>query len=170
LLQASDPIALAVTAVACAAAVATDLRSRRIPNAVTLTTAVAGLVLAAAGWSGVSLHASMAGLVVGLVLMLPGHAFGGTGAGDVKLLAAVGTLLGPKRILTAFLYAAIAGGVLAVVVAIERGRLRRTLCTTGRLVRQPAAARREVAAQEKGNAFPYGPAIAAGSILAALGF
>ena len=60
-------------------------------------------------------------------MMLPGHVFGATGAGDVKLFAAAGTLLGSGRIVTAFLFVAIAGGVLAVVIAIRRGRLGRTM-------------------------------------------
>ena len=50
--------------------------------------------------------------------MLPGHALGATGAGDVKLMAAVGSLLGPLVIVNAVLFTAIAGGVLAVTVAI----------------------------------------------------
>ena len=49
--------------------------------------------------------------------MLPGHVIGATGAGDVKLFAALGTFLGPSRTGIAFLYMAIAGAVLAAVVA-----------------------------------------------------
>ena len=80
--------------------------------------------------------------MLGLALMLPGHLFGATGAGDVKLFAAVGALLGPAPIATAFLYTAIAGGVLAVVVALRRRRLRQTLERHGALVATAAAERR----------------------------
>jgi Flp pilus assembly protein protease CpaA len=66
--------------------------------------------------------------------MMPGHIFGATGAGDVKLLAAAGALLGPKDTIYAFLYTAIAGGVLALVVAVARRRLSQTLESTSRLV------------------------------------
>ncbi len=165
----SDALALAVTAVAAAAAVTADLRTRRIPNVVTLLTAITGLALAATGESGLSLRASLVGLALGLVLMLPGHFLGATGAGDVKLLAAFGAVLGPRRILAAFLYTVIAGGVLAVVVALRGRRLRRTLVSSGRLLVRPSAAADEIKAPDRGNRFAYGPAIAVGSILAALG-
>ena len=163
-------VTLGATCAATAVAVATDIRSRRIPNTVTVATAVTGLVLAASGLSGITPAASVAGLVAGLLLMLPGHVLGATGAGDVKLLAAVGSILGLNRILAAFLYSAIAGGIVAAVVAHRRGRLSRTLKMTGRLLAEPAATRSQIEAPHAGNRFPYGPAIAAGSILAALGF
>ena len=71
--------------------------------------------------SGHSIGAALAGLALGFALMLPGHLFGATGAGDVKLFAAMGTLLGPGAIFNAFLYTAIAGGLLALVVAAGGG-------------------------------------------------
>jgi prepilin peptidase CpaA len=169
LFKTSDALALAVIAVAAAAAVTADLRARRIPNVVTLLTAIAGVALAATGESGLSLRASLAGFGLGLVLMLPGHLLGATGAGDVKLLAAFGAVLGPQRIVAAFLYTAIAGGVLALGVALRGRRLRRTLVSSGRLLVQPSAAAGEIEAPGRGNRFAYGPAIAVGSILAALG-
>ncbi len=169
MLKTSDALALGVTAVVAVAAVTTDLRSRRIPNVLTVLTTVAGIALAAAGGSGISLRASLVGLGLGLVLMLPGHLLGATGAGDVKLLAAFGAVLGPRRILAAFLYTVIAGGVLAVVVALRGRRLRRTLVSSGRLLVRPSAAADEIEAPDRGNRFAYGPAIAVGSILAALG-
>ena len=58
--------------------------------------------------------------------MLPGHLLGATGAGDVKLMAAAGALLGPALVLSAFIFAALAGGVLAVAVAVHRQRLAAT--------------------------------------------
>ncbi len=51
--------------------------------------------------------------------MMPGHALGATGAGDVKLMAAVGAIVGPALVLSAFLFTAIAGGVLALIVAMQ---------------------------------------------------
>jgi len=77
-------------------------------------------LLAAFGVSGISVGASLAGFVLGMTLMLPGYLFGATGAGDVKLFAALGALLGPAAIATAFFYTALAGGVLAVIVALGR--------------------------------------------------
>jgi prepilin peptidase CpaA len=147
---------------------AIDARTGRIPNALTFTTAAVGIGCAALAITHVSLPMALLGLVVGLACMLPGHLFGGTGAGDVKLMAAVGTWLGPERIVIAFLACAIAGGVLATWHAIRRGSMRSTVARTARLVTGPAAARAEI---ERGAAlarFAYGPAIAAGVVLAAL--
>jgi prepilin peptidase CpaA len=124
-------------------------------------------MLAATGWSGISPASSMMGLLLGLLLMLPGYFFGATGAGDVKLMAAVGTVLGLERIVQAFLLTAIAGGVLAAGLAIANRRLGATVRRTGKLVTAPGDAKREIEAPEAGNRFAYGPAIAAGSVLAA---
>ena len=79
-----------------------------------------GVGLAASGVSGLSLGASVVGFGVGLLSMLPGHALGATGAGDVKLMAAIGALVGPGMVVNAFLFTAVAGGVLAVAVALRQ--------------------------------------------------
>jgi prepilin peptidase CpaA len=150
------------------AAAIVDLRTRRIPNAVTVLLAAGGVTLAATGASGLSIGASATGFVIGLVLMLPGHLLGATGAGDVKLLAAVGAVVGPATVVMAFLYTALVGGLLAVAVAFRRGRLGVTLASAGRLVRGPGAAQRHVASLDAGSRFPYGPAIALGSLIAVL--
>ena len=99
---------------------------------------------------------------------MPGHVLGATGAGDVKLMAAVGTIVGPGVVLNAFLYSAVAGGVLAVIVALRRRRLSATLAGTARMIVAPAGARREIESATPSSRFAYGPAIAVGSVLAAL--
>ena len=113
---------LAGVAAASGIAAAIDLRTGRIPNPLTATVAAAGLGLAAFGLTGHSIAGAACGAAVGFALMLPGHLLGGTGAGDVKLLAALGTWLGPGGVLMAFLYSAIAGGVLAAAHAASRRR------------------------------------------------
>lgn len=123
-----------------------DMRTRRIPNVVTLATALLGLGLAAAGVTQVTIAQSVAGAAVGAALMLPGYLAGATGAGDVKALGAAGALLGVRRVPAAFLYTALAGGVVAVAIVLWR---RRTASTD--------------------RFFPYGPAIAVGCALAAFG-
>jgi len=150
------------------AAVAVDLRSRRVPNTVTLGVAAIGLTLAAVRATGITPGGAAAGFAVGMLLMLPGHLIGATGAGDVKLLAAFGTLLGPGRTVAAFLYMAIAGGALALAVAIARRRTRTTIARAIAVVHSPDA----VAAIERpteNNRFAYAPAIAIGAFAAALG-
>jgi prepilin peptidase CpaA len=97
--------------------------------------------------------------------MMPAHIIGATGAGDVKLMAAVGTLVGPGPTLRAFVFTAVAGGVFAVVVAARRGRLADTIYGTTQLVTAPAAARQAIEAPGRANRFAYGPAIAIGTLL-----
>jgi len=89
-------------------------------------------------------------------------------AGDVKLMAALGTWLGPAGVLMAVLYGAIAGGVLAVAHAINRRRLGRTISRTVRLVAAPRDAKTEIDRAAATSRFAYGPAIAIGAIAAAL--
>jgi prepilin peptidase CpaA len=163
----SNPAFVALAAGALVATVI-DIRTRRIPNALTATMAGVGVGLAATGTSGVSVWASMAGFALGLALMMPGHALGATGAGDVKLMAAVGAMVGPATVVTAFLFTAIAGGVMALAVAMRRQRLRATIAGTGRLIAAPGDVRQEIGSKSAASRFAYGPAIAVGSILAAL--
>ena len=112
----------AVGSVAAVAAVC-DVRTGRIPNALTFGAAAAGFMFSAihAGPSGLS--TSLLGCVVGLGLFLPFFMLRGMGGGDVKLLAAIGAWLGPIGALQAALWASLAGGVLAVVVSISSGYL-----------------------------------------------
>ncbi len=146
-----------------------DLYTRRVPNLLTLGLAGAGLAFAALRISTIGLGGAVAGFGLGFVLMLPGHLLGATGAGDVKLLAAVGAWLGPARTGQAFFYTAIAGGVLAVVVAIRRRRLRETMERTAALVRSGGGNVTEIEAPTSDNRFAYAPAIAVGAFIAALG-
>jgi prepilin peptidase CpaA len=107
------------------------------------------------------------GMLAGVALLICFYLLGGMGAGDVKLMGAVGAFLGPQGALMAFICTALLGGLYAVVVIITSGRLRenlerylsmfRTLFFTGRLFYVPP----------QGNPLPalcYGAAIAAGSI------
>lgn len=162
-----NPAFSALVAGALIAAIV-DIRTRKIPNALTATMAGIGLGLAATGLSGLSVWASMAGFALGLALMMPGHLLGATGAGDVKLMAAVGAVVGPATVITAFLFAAVAGGVLAVVIAARRRRLGATIARTGRLITAPTDARQEIRSASGARRFAYGPAIAVGSVLAGL--
>ena len=111
-----------VAGVAAAASIG-DLRTSRIPNALTLGAALAGVCYATlhAGIGG--LGSSLLGWLLGLGLFLPLFALGGMGAGDVKLLAAFGAWLGPVGVLWAALWASLAGGALALAVSARRGYL-----------------------------------------------
>jgi prepilin peptidase CpaA len=145
-----------------------DIRYRRIPNVVCVATAAAGITLSIFGVSNITVMSALAGLGLGFLMMLPGHVFRATGAGDVKLFAAAGTLLGSGRIVTAFLCVAIAGGVLAVAIAIRRGRLARTIGLTARLLGRSQKLKTAIESPAEHNRFSYGPAIAIGCVIAML--
>ncbi len=111
-----------------------DIRSRRVPNALTLTSAVAGILFGAltGGWAGAG--SSAAGAAVGLAVFLPFFALGGMGGGDVKLMGAIGAWVGPLTALWTGLYGAVAGGVMALALALARGYLRTALTNLKGLV------------------------------------
>jgi len=129
----SAEIVVAASTVTAALACIEDLRSRRIPNQ--LTFGSAGLAFATyllvAGSTG--LASSAAGWTVGCALFLPIFLLKGMGAGDVKLLAAIGAWVGPTKIVWVALYGALAGGLLALVVLLNAGVLRPALENLGYL-------------------------------------
>lgn len=169
MLRISDAIVFGVVAGSGALSAIVDLRSRRVPNLLTLGTALLGIALAALHVTHLSVAAALAGFVIGLALMVPGHLVGATGAGDVKLFAAMGTLLGPVHILAAFVYSALAGGVVALVVAVRRRRLRETMGRTLALVSTAGGNVGDIERATADNRFAYAPAIAIGAVVAALG-
>jgi prepilin peptidase CpaA len=113
-------MAVVVATLACVS----DLRTRRIPNALTFGAAIAAVAAhgATAGTEGVMTGAS--GWLVGVALFFPLFALGGMGAGDVKLLGAIGAWLGPLTVFHVGMYSSMAGGILAVAVALKAGYLR----------------------------------------------
>ncbi len=150
-----------------------DIRSRRIPNALTGSAIVGGLAAHTVldGWSGLATSFE-AGLLCGLVFFLFFLA-GGMGAGDVKLLTALGCMMGTSNVASLMLLTALSGGVLAVGLALFRGRFRETLTNMGSLVVHHCA--HGVAPHPELNLdnpqtlrLPYGVAIASGSILTVL--
>jgi len=125
LIEATGPIglhqlmAITVSVIACAF----DLRTRRIPNLLTLGGALGATAFAA--FSGPNAAGvSVLGWSAGLALYLPFYLLGGLGAGDVKLLACLGAWLGPATALWVALYGALAGGLMAVVMACTSGHMR----------------------------------------------
>lgn len=104
-----------------------DLRTRRIPNVVTgVGLATALLAHTLAGGRDGFVDAGSGALVMG-ALLLPGWFLGWMGAGDVKLMAALGAWLGLGAAGVALVATLIAGGVIAVSVALRHHTLRRSL-------------------------------------------
>lgn len=100
-----------------------DVKSRRIPNYLTLGAALAGLGFQAGlhGWSG--LGSGVLGMALGFGSLIVFYIMGGMGAGDVKALAALGAWLGPSKTFELFIYMALFGGLLSIVALWRRGQL-----------------------------------------------
>lgn len=95
-----------------------DIRVRKIPNLLTFPAMIAGLLYHSVtnNWHGLVFSAE--GLVLGLGLFLIPYMMGGMGAGDAKLMGAIGAIIGPKGVLMAALFTAVAGGIYALVVLL----------------------------------------------------
>ena len=104
------------------------------------------------GRAGCRSGAAPLGFVMGFALMLPGHLLGATGAGDVKLMAAIGALVGPVLMVKAFLFTAIAGGVLAVVGRAAAAAAVATLAGPRAWSRTPSDAPGEIRGRRRGAA------------------
>jgi prepilin peptidase CpaA len=146
-----------------------DLRTRRVPNPLTLGIAATGVAFAATRLSGLSVAAALLGLSVGFGLMLIPYIFGAMGGGDLKLFAALATFLGPGPTVLAFLYTLLAGGLLAVAVALQRRRLQETMENAAALVATGGANVTAIEHPTSNNRFAYAPAIAIGTLVAAFG-
>lgn len=120
-------ISLALLGLILFASSAWDLRTHRIPNFLSLGGAVAGLACATFGGGWSALGSAAAGLGVGFACLIPFYALRSMGAGDVKLMAAVGSFLGPPLTISAVLYTFIAGGVLAVLAIVLHDGFRETV-------------------------------------------
>ena len=174
----SIPLSLGILVGLVLVASLLDLIWRRIPNWLTLGAALLGLAGGywEAGISGLGL--SLLGLLLGFALLLPGYLLRMTGGGDLKLMAAVGSLLGPRLILYAFLLYILAGLAWALVFGLyawaaqgaeppfsRYWAMLRTLLRTGR-----AAYVRPKASEAMGRRLPMAPAIAFGALAAPLLF
>jgi prepilin peptidase CpaA len=148
-----------------------DVRSHRIPNWLVLSGLVIGIVYHSFMASGWGVAYSLKGIAVGFGVFLPIYLLRGMGAGDVKLMAMVGAFLGPASTLGAIFMTLMAGGVLAVAVALSRGMLSAMITNVRLMVTSlavKAAAGRssgpEVLSNSAGK-LPYAVAIAAGTFI-----
>lgn len=121
------------------AAAASDLRGRRIAPEIWGGGILAGMFFAfiRGGWwqtapGSVSLGASLLAALTAFAIYFAAYLAGGLGAGDVKLIAAVGALSNVAFVLWVILFAALAGAALAVALLIRRGQLADGLARSAR--------------------------------------
>lgn len=121
-----------------------DLRTGRIPNKITFPCMLVGLAINTWCCGLVGLRDSFYGIAVGVLLLIIPFALGGMGAGDVKMLAAIGAINGSKFVFYVFLYGAVAGGAISLFSMYKMGGFRKKF------------------------AVPYGTAIFMGTVIAYL--
>ena len=147
-----------------------DIRYRRIPNWLVLTGIVTGFIwnLYSSGWPGLG-HAA-AGFGLGFALYFPLYLLRARGAGDVKLLAAVGAITGPGNCLWIFLLTAILGGVIAMVMLLWHKRVQHTFFNLSFIMSDLAKLRAPYKSSEeldvttaKGMRLPHGAMILVGA-------
>lgn len=145
-----------------------DVRYRRIPNPFVLAALISGLTmnLILNGLPG--LFSSLAGCGLAFILMFALHVFGAMGAGDVKLFAAIGAIVGAKLVIPTFLVVVLTGGLLAVVSIVRSGMVATTMHRVLQIFigmlpgwQMPKFA----VPEDRRFTIPYGVAITLGSII-----
>lgn len=155
-----------------------DGKELRVPNKITYPMMLAGLIYSAVsygmggeGWY-VGLGCSFLGLVVGLLTLLPAYAIGGMGAGDVKMMAAIGAWCHWQVTLYAFCVSVIVGAIISIIMIVQSGDVKKHfdqlkyIINEIMTVRDPEALAK-IATERKTSMrlLPYGIPIAIGTIL-----
>ena len=130
-------VQLLLAAVAVTAGIR-DIRTRRIPNWLTVSGVAVGLALNGFLYETPGLILALKGLGLALLIYFPLFAIRAVGAGDAKLMAAVGAIVGPANWLGIFFLTALIGGGVAVVLMLATGRAQKTASNVGLLVMQLA--------------------------------
>lgn len=148
-----------------------DLRIRRIPNWLNLSGIVLGLGLNGLHPQGFGVGLAILGLLFSMAVYVPLYMVRGMGAGDVKLMAAVGAMAGPHNWFCIFILTALLGGACSLVLICMRGRTHQTILNVGFILtellhgRMPSKADPQLDIRNT-NALrlPHGTVIAAGSL------
>ena len=151
-----------------------DYRSRRIPNWLTGPSILLGLLLhlVLGGWRSLT-SAVFAGLAGGGAFLLF-YLAGGMGGGDVKLITAVGSCAGLSHLAAILIATAIAGGILALTLALVAGQLKRTVSNVARLLSHHGSVGLQPhpdlnVQNSRALRLPYGIAIGAGTAMTMFG-
>ncbi|MBE1160814.1 A24 family peptidase [Dyella acidiphila] len=157
----------ALVAPLCVLIAISDITTRRVPNAWLLIALAAGALLFGTTWAlgrtGPPWSA-LAGLVIGLLVLLPLYAIHWMGAGDVKLFATFGFLLGAKALLPIWIVASLLAGVHVIYVSLANYRLRHA--AQGVLDADMIEAQ---AAERSRRGSPYAAFLSVGALIALFG-
>jgi prepilin peptidase CpaA len=147
-----------------------DFRIQKIPNLITFPTVIIALLyhFFTNGLDG--LIFSSIGLITGIGLLIIPYMSGGMGAGDAKLMGAVGSVLGSKGVFVAFLLTAIVGGMYAVILILLnkkqfKGFFKKQLITLNLFILTRNLVLDPVANNDKKPKLCYGVAIALGPVI-----
>jgi len=125
------PVTLAVLVPGVLLASWIDYAQRRVPNWLNASLIVAGFAAQGFFFGAAGLADGLLGLLTGFGLLIVPWMMHGMGAGDVKLLAAIGVWLGPWLTFCSFCLGAVIGGVAAIVMIVSTGRLRLACANMG---------------------------------------
>ena len=143
------PIPVTVVLVATLASAVTDLWKFKVHNLITLPLLISGLLFHGIFGGPSEFLGSLAGMVFGFGILVVFYVMGGMGAGDVKLLAAVGAWLGMPLTFVVFLASSLAAGVYALVLVLACGRTRETWINLQIIWHRIAAVGRHLGAEDR---------------------
>ena len=154
------------------AAAVYDVRYRKIPNWLSMTGIVLGFAINfAIGPPEAGVMFALKGFAWGFGVYLALYVLRAMGAGDVKLMGAVGALVGAERWFGIFLVTAIVGGLMALLLVTARGRLKKTMFNVGFILSELTHGRPAYAGKEeldvrtkKGASLPHGAVIAVSTV------
>ena len=163
-------VKLAVLIPLAASVIYNDVRYRRIPNLLVLSALVAGLTINILFGGLHGLGNSLLGLGAAFIPMLLLHIFGAMGAGDVKLMGAVGSILGVGLMPVTLILVVMIGGALAIFSTLRAGTMFTTLHGVLRIfvgILPGWEMPRFAMAPDRRHTIPYGVAIMVGSLISA---
>ena len=132
-----------------------DIKTRKIPNWLNFGTVLIVILFGLISFKMDIVLNALIGFFVGILLLLIPYLTGTMGAGDVKLLGALGAIVGFKNIILIFLYTAVSGGVVGIIWLMFNPERLKFLITTGQVL--PAI--------DKKQKLPYGTVIFLGTFI-----
>lgn len=149
-----------------------DVRYRRIPNWLNVSGVLLGIALNTFLYQGLpGLVFSLKGLILAFGIYVVLYALHAMGAGDVKLMAAIGAIVGWENWFGIFIVTAVVGGIMSLILVASRGRLRKTMFNVGFILSEMKSGRPAYLSNEeldvksdKATRLPHGATIAVGAL------